>query len=240
MIQPMVNLHILIPCAGSGSRFGSNVPKQYHVLAGKTVLDWTLNAFIDVVNLQSINVIYAPQDPYIMDYVDKFPQVNFMPVGGNSRAESVLNGLHELQMLHAANDWVLVHDAARCCLDFTDLTNLIEQITTRDNIAGGILATVATDTIKLSSTVGQNVINKTLDRRQIYLAQTPQMFRLAELIEALTTADLSLVTDEASAIELLGKNVYLIEAQQPNFKITYPHELKLAEFLLNNRLGEID
>lgn len=232
----MNNLHVLIPCAGNGSRFGSDVPKQHHLLAGKTVLEWTLEVFLSVAKFKSINVVHTSQDPYIINYLDKFPRVNFIPVGGSSRAESVLNGLHELQVQHNLSDWVLVHDAARCCLDNSDLNNLIAQVTQGD-IAGGILATVATDTIKLAAN-NSKLIDKTLDRRQIYLAQTPQMFKLDDLISALTNIDLNLVTDEASAMELSGKTVCIVEAQQPNFKITYPHELKLAEFLLNNRLKE--
>lgn len=235
----MNNLHVLIPCAGSGSRFGSDIPKQHQLLLGKTVLEWTLEVFVFAANFQSINVIHASQDSYIISYINKFPQVNFMPVGGNSRAESVLNGLHELQARCNSNDWVLVHDAARCCLEISDLNNLIAQITTRNDIAGGILAAAATDTIKLSQGASK-LIDKTLDRQQIYLAQTPQMFKLGDLISALTKVDLNLVTDEASAMERFGQNVCLVEAQQPNFKITYQHELKLAEFLLSSRLKEMD
>lgn len=235
----MNNLHVLIPCAGSGSRFGSSVPKQHHLLSGKTVLEWTLEVFILAANFQSINVIHTSQDPYIISYINKFPRVNFMPVGGNSRAESVLNGLHELQAQYNSNDWVLVHDAARCCLEISDLNNLIAQITARNDIDGGILASAATDTIKLAQGA-LKLIDKTLDRRQIYLAQTPQMFKLGDLISALTNTDLNLVTDEASAMELSGRIVCLVEAQQPNFKITYSHELKLAEFLLSNRLKEMN
>lgn len=235
----MNNLHVLIPSAGSGSRFGSDVPKQYHLLAGKTVLEWTLELFISTTKFKSINVVHAPQDSHILNYFNKYPQVNFIPVGGVSRAESVLNGLHELQARHNPRDWVLVHDAARCCLDMSDLTNLIVQITTRDDVAGGILSVVATDTIKLAVS-NSTLIDRTLDRRQIYQAQTPQMFKLAELTAALKQVNLDLVTDEASAMELSGKIVCLVEAHKPNFKITYPHELKLAEFLLNNRLKEIN
>jgi 2-C-methyl-D-erythritol 4-phosphate cytidylyltransferase len=231
-------MHVLIAAAGSGSRFGSELPKQHNQLAGKTVLEWTLELFLSANKFKSLNVIHAPNDTYIRNYKSKYPQVSFIAVGGGSRAESVLNGLNVLQTLNPPSDWVLVHDAARCCLDLVDLKNLIKQVESSPAaVSGGILATAATDTLKLSLN-NSNLIAKTLDRRQIYLAQTPQMFRLADLIQALNSVDLEQVTDEASAMELAGKTVCLVETQHPNFKITYPHELKLAEFLLNKRLEE--
>ena len=231
-------MRVLVAAAGSGSRFGAELPKQHNPLAGKTVLEWTLELFLSANKFKSLNVIHAPNDTYIRNYKSKYPQVSFIAVGGGSRAESVLNGLNVLQTLNPPSDWVLVHDAARCCLDLVDLKNLIKQVESSPAaVSGGILATAATDTLKLSLN-NSNLIAKTLDRRQIYLAQTPQMFRLADLIQALNSVDLEQVTDEASAMELAGKTVCLVETQHPNFKITYPHELKLAEFLLNKRLEE--
>lgn len=235
----MSDMHVLIAAAGSGSRFGSELPKQYNQLAGKTVLEWTLELFLSANKFKSLNVIHAPDDTYIRNYTSKYPQVTFIAVGGTSRAESVLNGLKVLQTLNPPNDWILVHDAARCCLDLVDLNNLIQQVLNSSApIVGGILATAATDTLKLNIN-NSGLIAKTLDRRQIYLAQTPQMFKLADLIHALNSVDLEQVTDEASALELVGKTVCLVETKFPNFKITYPHELKLAEFLFNKRLEEL-
>ena len=234
----MSNMHVLIAAAGSGSRFGSELPKQHNQLASKTVLEWTLELFLSANKFKSLNVIHAPNDTYISNYKSKYPQVNFIAVGGASRAESVLNGLNVLQTFNQPHDWVLVHDAARCCLDLADLKNLIKQVESSPAaVSGGILASIATDTLKLSLN-NSALIAKTLDRRQIYLAQTPQMFKLADLIHALNSVDLEQVTDEASAMELVGKTVCLVETKFPNFKITYPHELKLAEFLLNKRLEE--
>ena len=234
----MSDMHVLIAAAGSGSRFGSELPKQHNQLAGKTVLEWMLELFLSANKFKSLNVIHAPNDTYIRNYKSKYPQVNFIAVGGASRAESVLNGLNVLQTFNQPPDCVLVRDAARCCLDLADLKNLIKQVESSPAaVSGGILASIATDTLKLSLN-NSALIAKTLDRRQIYLAQTPQMFKLADLIHALNSVDLKQVTDEASAMELVGKTVCLVETKFPNFKITYPHELKLAEFLLNKRLEE--
>lgn len=226
----MNKLHVLIPCAGSGNRFGSTLPKQYHQLAGKTVLDWTLITFIENKKFASICVVYSANDSYMHDYFKKYPQVTFIPLGGVSRAESVSNGLSALYA--DSNDWVLVHDAARCCLTNFDLEQLINQVQQKN--VGGILAQIATDTVKLVD-LQMMVVNKTLNRNQIYLAQTPQMFKFSELKQALLKADKQFITDEASAMEIAGHEVQIIPAKYPNFKVTYQQDLELAELLLLKR-----
>lgn len=230
----MNRYHLIIPCAGSGSRFGSATPKQYHKLANKTVLDWTLDTFTQISALTSITVVYSAIDDLITEYIQKFPNVSFLPVGGSSRAESVLNGLRALNV--SDDDWVLVHDAARCCINSHDVHSLIEQLTNDD--VGGILATPAIDTIKQINPA-TNLITATIDRNLIYQAQTPQMFRYNQLLTALTNAPLDLITDEASAIERSGAPVKVVAAKFPNFKITYAADIELAEFILTRRNNHI-
>lgn len=222
-------IHVLIPCAGHGSRFASDLPKQYHNLCGKTVLDWTLSAFLSIEEVDSISVVYSQKDSYIQNYIHKYEMINFMPLGGDTRANSVVNGLTSLDLDY--RDWILVHDAARCCIDSRDVKKLINLL--KNEEVGGILASRATDTIKY--VLNNSIIEKTIDRSHIFLAQTPQMFRSEILLESLQSHDLAFITDEASAIELSGKDVKVVESDYPNFKITYPRDLEYAEFILKSR-----
>lgn len=223
----MVRYFVVIPCAGSGMRFQSELPKQYHELKGKTVLDWTLQAFSQVSAIDQMLLVADKDDKLIDNYATGYKNLVINKVGGNTRAQSVLNGINSLDL--DTEDWVLVHDAARCCIAPTDIDNLIRQL--KDSPTGGILAHKAVDTIKRVKS-DLRVID-TLNREYIYLAQTPQMFRAGLLKQALLNADLSLVTDEASAVELLGKEVQIIECGKHNIKITYPEDILLAEFMLD-------
>lgn len=225
----MTKYHVIIPCAGHGSRFGSELPKQYHDLAGKTVLDWTLLAFSSVEYITSITVVCSPNDFYIDDYKIRFPNIVFANVGGYSRAESVANGLNSLNA--DPNDWILVHDAARCCIDPRDISKMIESL--YFDIVGGILAIPATDTIKKVNPQ-TSLVESTIDRTTIYQAQTPQMFRSFILSVALD-GNLESITDEASAIERLGYPIRIVKANYPNFKITYQQDMDLAEYVLLKR-----
>lgn len=227
------NYHVLIPCAGHGSRFGSDLPKQYQPLLNQTVLDWTLNAFLDCHQISSITVVHTANDPRIVDYARRYPKVSFVAHGGATRAESVINGLKALAI--AENDWVLVHDAARCCVDVRDVAKLIDKLSLSK--VGGILASNATDTIKLVT--DDLTIQKTIDRKNVYLAQTPQMFRYNLLLNALEKSDLNIVTDEASALELCGYSVQVVKADYPNLKVTYAHDLIFAANILKARMSSI-
>lgn len=228
----MVNkIHVLIPSAGHGSRFGSDLPKQYHNLCDKTVLDWTLLAFLSVSEITSITVVYSPNDSLIQKYIQQYPEINFLPLGGKTRANSVINGLSNLGL--NSDDWVLVHDAARCCINPLDIQKLINSLSNEE--VGGILAVQATDTIKH---VSNNLIDKTIDRKNIFLAQTPQMFRTNILLKALEATMLSCITDEASAVELLGLPVQVIVPDYLNFKITYPIDLEYAKFIIDKRVKD--
>ncbi|MCS5711191.1 2-C-methyl-D-erythritol 4-phosphate cytidylyltransferase [Candidatus Berkiella aquae] len=224
---------IVIPAAGFGSRFGQEKPKQYWSLHGKTILEHTLNLFVEQPWVKQIIVAVAESDPYFKQLSLTHHKIKWV-VGGETRSQSVMNALTYLP-LSAQNDWVLVHDAARACLDERDLYALLEL---RDDTVGGILASPAADTLKKVD--GKNQIVQTINRNEIWLAQTPQMFRVHLLKKALEKAKASdyTITDEASAIEYLGYTPCVVEAQFPNPKLTYAADLKYVEFLLSGKLME--
>jgi 2-C-methyl-D-erythritol 4-phosphate cytidylyltransferase len=226
---------VILPCAGSGLRFGSTIPKQYALINGKTILEHTLNVFSQLCQIDQIIVVTSVDDQYIDNLVaggliNLSNQIKILKIGGQTRAHTVKNVVNELNCSN--DDWLLVHDVARCCISKDAVQRLIDEL--EGDKVGGILAISALDTIKQS----QNglFINKTLDRTHIYQAQTPQMFRANILKEALNKANLDLVTDEASAVEQFKLPVKLIEGERGNIKITYPVDMCLAEVILNSRL----
>ncbi|MFN8770076.1 MAG: 2-C-methyl-D-erythritol 4-phosphate cytidylyltransferase [Neisseriaceae bacterium] len=220
----------LIPCAGSGVRFGSDLPKQYNKIGDRTVLEYTLQAFIDSELIEQILVVANPTDRIIDKIIDKIANTKVIvaKIGGESRAETVLNGLNHLGV--DKHDWILVHDAARCCITTELIGKQIKEL--NNDLVGGILAIPATDTIKY---VNGNVIEKTLDRTKIFLAQTPQMFRYEILKTALNHANLELITDEAAAVENLNMEVKVVNGSINNIKITIKDDLEQAKLILLER-----
>ena len=219
----------LVPCAGTGSRAGGDGPKQYALLAGQALVGHTLAALKAVPCLSATLVVLSPGDrqfePQVPEH--KGPQGWLAWVGGASRAQSVLNGLAELQRRGAlAHDWVLVHDAARCLLRAHWVQRLIDAC--RDDAVGGLLALPLADTLKQAE-AGR--VLATVDRSGKWAAQTPQMFRLGLLQTALRAAG-ARVTDEASAVEASGLQPLLVPGEAENFKVTYPGDFALAERLL--------
>ena len=176
-------------------------------------------------------LVAKSNDEYIDSYQKLSPKISIKKVGGSTRAESVLSGLNVLEC--EDDEWILVHDAVRCCLTSELLNKLITQVT--NNNQGGILASAAIDTIK-SVTRSENeiLIEQTLPREQIYQAQTPQMFRYNILKKSLENTDLKYITDEASAVEKLGVPVAIIEGCSSNIKVTKPIDRYLAEFFLRS------
>jgi len=226
--------HALIPCAGTGSRAGTSVPKQYQPVAGQPLVMHTVQALAQVAPLASGWVVLSPTDDF------EWPQAGWpqhfrrVACGGDSRAASVFNGL---QAMRAAGidgqDWVLVHDAARCLVSPEAVNRLIDAC--RDDPVGGLLALPLPDTLK--SEAGGRVV-QTVPREHKWLAQTPQMFRLQVLHDALSAAasqGFADITDEASAMERLGLQPRLIEGSAQNFKVTYPADFALAEAILRSR-----
>lgn len=227
--------HALIPCAGSGSRSGRAGPKQYELLAGRRLVDHTLDAFLAVPQLASVWLVLAPDDD------SRFradPRLQRLCVGGASRAASVHNGLKALRTAGVPeSDWVLVHDAARCLLTPEQVQALIDACC-HDEV-GGLLALPLPDTLKVAQPgAGSPRVAATLARDDKWLAQTPQMFRLGALERALAAAEAggyAGITDEASAIEAQGSSPLLVRGSAQNFKVTYPEDFALAEALLRLR-----
>jgi 2-C-methyl-D-erythritol 4-phosphate cytidylyltransferase len=218
----------LIPCAGSGSRAGGAGPKQYQPVAGLPMVRHTLAAFAAVPQLQRTLVVVAPGDRFLQP--DASAGWVVADCGGDSRAASVTNGLALLRTLGAADDdWVLVHDAARCLVTPAQIGQLIDTCALDE--VGGLLALKLPDTLKQEQ--GGRVA-ATLSRGDKWLAQTPQMFRLGLLQRALLQAG-GEVTDESSAIEALGLAPRLVNGSAQNFKVTYPEDFALAEAVLRAR-----
>jgi 2-C-methyl-D-erythritol 4-phosphate cytidylyltransferase len=195
----------LIPCAGNGSRAGTTFPKQYQPLLGQAMVAHTLAAFQSLGDeLAGLWVVISPDDDAFLQSCPEFGRTGevLLPEGGATRAASVLNGLQA--MLHhpsdraEVTDWVLVHDAARCLITPAQITSLISSC--QDDEVGGLLAQKLPDTLK-SGADGR--VAGTIDRSDKWLAQTPQMFRIGALINALQAAG-DAVTDESSAMEAAG------------------------------------
>ncbi|WP_035383373.1 2-C-methyl-D-erythritol 4-phosphate cytidylyltransferase [Ferriphaselus sp. R-1] len=224
----MAEFHALVPAAGSGSRMGSELPKQYLPLAGQPMIRHALAALCASPQLATVFVVLSPQDEWFRSYDWSAFGDKLQPLycGGATRAESVQNGLLMSEL--DVDDWVLVHDAARPCLTQALIARLIAEL--RDDPVGGILAAPVADTLKRAGE--GNRIACTEDRNGLWGAQTPQMFRVGLLAQALSSA--IEVTDEASAIETLGLSPKLVASDSTNFKVTYPQDLRLAELLLGH------
>lgn len=224
--EPSIRLHALVPCAGVGLRAQAGMPKQYVSVAGKAMVTHALQALLAVKRLSSVLVVLAPDDAHYARKVDAATRrrVRHAHVGGASRALSVRQGLRVL-VEHGAHrrDWVLVHDAARCMVEPWMIDALIDACL--DDAVGGLLAMPVADTLKQSHAERAQT---TLDRRQKWLAQTPQMFRLGTLQRALSRGADG-ITDEASAIERLGLRPRLVAGHPMNLKVTWPQEFSLAE-----------
>lgn len=224
--------YALVPCAGIGVRAGTGAPKQYAPLAGRAVVAHTLAALHAVPRLDATLVVLAPDDAHFEAAAPGFqgPRAWVARCGGATRAASVAGGLAALRERGAGDeDWVLVHDAARCLLQPAWVEALIDACWS--DAIGGLLALPLADTLK-SSQAGR--VNATLDRADKWLAQTPQMFRLGLLQHALAQAGAA-VTDESSAVEALGLQPRLVPGEIENLKLTWPADFALAARLLETR-----
>lgn len=230
----MTQFHVLIPCAGTGSRAGTALPKQYQIVADQPLVMHTVQALAQVSQLTSGWVVLSPEDDHVWAEHGWPEHFQRLRCGGRSRAESVFNGL--IALLAAGlnpQDWVLVHDAARCLVSPESVSRLIEYC--RDDEVGGLLALPLPDTLK-EEECGR--VAATVSREHKWLAQTPQMFRLQQLHDALADAAIrgfEGITDEASAIERLGWKPRLVESSAQNFKVTYPADFVLAEAIIRSR-----
>ena len=222
---------VVIPAAGVGRRMKTTAPKQYLLLIDKTVIEHTLAVFDAHASVSEIVVAVSKDDEYWSDLNIKLSKPLHKVNGGTERCDSVLNALIYLEDKAGADDWVLVHDAARPCLRQEDLTLLLNTLEKHE--VGGILAVPVRDTMKRSDNHG--LIKETVERDNLWHALTPQMFRYGLLSEALERAlsNKEVITDEASAIESAGKQPLLVEGHADNIKITRPEDLALAAFFLN-------
>lgn len=233
MTMPAPRLYALVPCAGNGSRAGTRGPKQYELLAGRALVAHTLAALAAVPRLHATLVVLAGDDSGFEAAAPGFAGARgwVARVGGATRAASVAAGLAELQRRGAhADDWVLVHDAARCLLQPAWVDALIDACL--DDAVGGLLAQPLADTLKQAD--DDLRVRASVDRRGKWAAQTPQMFRLGLLRRALAAAGEG-VTDEAGAVEALGLAPRLVAAPAENFKLTWAPDFALAERLLAAR-----
>jgi 2-C-methyl-D-erythritol 4-phosphate cytidylyltransferase len=220
----------VIPAAGAGRRMRSRTPKQYLPLLGRAVIEHTLARFIQHPRIYGIVVaIDADDDRWSSLKLNSAKPLITVP-GGVERCHSVLNALAHLTTRAEPQTWVLVHDAVRACLAPEDLDRMIETLD--DDPVGGILATRVRDTLKREDADG--CIEQTVDRKGIWHALTPQMFRLRILEIALRRAidEGTAPTDEAAAVERTGLRPRLVEGRSDNIKITYPEDLAQAETIL--------
>jgi len=230
----------LIPAAGSGTRFNAgdasgkaDLPKQYRPLgqAGRSMLEHSVHALLGASQIDTVFVVLSPGDPHFRTLNwsgvgERVQHVEPLYCGGGTRRDSVLNGLVAMSSLVNPDDWVLVHDAARPCLQQKDLVRLINMAGGEGE--GGILAVPVADTLKRGDS--DDCIVNTEPRDGLWQAQTPQMFRHGLLMRALLQAPD--VTDEAGAVEKLGLRPKLVRGSPMNIKVTVPADLELAELIL--------
>ena len=223
----------LIPAAGTGSRLGDERHKQYMSLLGKPMLAYSIAVLANHPRIAAVFVVISSEDNLFqsLDWDVSETKVQVLRAGGATRSQSVANGLRALGDDVGADDWVLVHDAARPCLSSELLDRLIDGV--GDDDVGGLLATRIADTIKTADT--DNRVTETRPRDGLWGAQTPQMFRRGLLESALSKAQSDQVTDESSAIECLGLQPLLIESDTDNLKVTFSGDLRLAEAILKAR-----
>lgn len=209
----------------------AEIPKQYLPLGGKTVLEQTLDTLFACDSLQGIVLALSPGDRYWPAIETRYAERNLHRVtGGEQRCHSVLNAIHFLGDQAPSDTWVLVHDAARPCVRREDINRLVATLA--EDPHGGLLGLPVADTMKRVAPDGR--ITGTVDRKGLWHAQTPQMFRLQLLGDALDEAIRQgvMVTDEAAAMEMAGHRPRLVAGHADNIKITVPSDLALAGFFL--------
>ena len=228
----------ILPAAGIGRRMGSSTPKQYLPVNGVPVIAHTLQRLAAVGSIARIVVVLNPRDSLwesleiAKQFLDKQPRIE-STTGADARQESVLNGLRALDEVALDDDWVLVHDAVRPCVELADIERLIASV--QADAVGGLLATPVDNTLKQVD-AGLRVTS-TIDRSHYWNALTPQMFRYSLLKTGLekAVAEKLSITDDAAAIELLGNRPKIVEGSKFNIKITHDADLELAAMILNRQ-----
>lgn len=222
----------VVPAAGTGRRMGAAVAKQYLSLCGRPLLAHALAPLLAHPRIEAVVLVVAPADDRWHEAVPEGARL-LSAAGGPERCHSVLNGLESLAGRAAAEDWVLVHDAARPCLSDAELAALFSEL--GDDPVGGLLAVPLADTLKAADE--RHRVARTLPREGLWRALTPQMFRYGLLRAALHDAVAvgALVTDEAAAMERAGHRPALVAGRAANIKVTGPEDLALAEAVLRGR-----
>lgn len=226
-------MYAIIVAAGSGQRFASDMPKQFLEIAGKMVIQHSIDAFDKIPEIEGI-VLVMPENQSLWRDIELHANKPLMyTTGGSNRAQSVLCGLQILEPSVEEVTWILVHDAARVCIQSSDIEKLIAQCNAQNQ--GGLLVKPINDTIKYS-TDGKHS-KETIDRNKLYAALTPQMFPFKQLVGMLEQADTNKVTDEASAFEQCGIMPLMVKGRSDNIKLTHVEDLLMAEFILrkNNK-----
>ncbi|PKH03982.1 2-C-methyl-D-erythritol 4-phosphate cytidylyltransferase [Psychromonas sp. MB-3u-54] len=222
-----LNLNVVIAAAGIGKRVGANIPKQYLPLLGKTIIEHSIAPFLNHPDIKKVIVSIAENDLWFAQLaLAENPKIQVV-IGGKERVDSVLCALKVLP----EEGYVLVHDAARPCIKSADIDKLIN--TAVQSKHGAILGARVRDTIKRSDPVGH--ITHTVSRTNLWHALTPQMFENKVLINAIESAEFpEQITDEASAMEMAGLTVAIIEGRSDNLKVTREEDLTLAELYLSS------
>ncbi|BAS68097.1 2-C-methyl-D-erythritol 4-phosphate cytidylyltransferase [Bathymodiolus septemdierum thioautotrophic gill symbiont] len=231
MMNTIDQYFLIVPASGIGTRMNADLPKQYLTLNnGLTVLDQTLKTLLAIENIKACVVAISKDDTKFKNSLfANHDKLLTTAVGGKERFHSVMSALNALRPFAKDDDWVLVHDAARPCVKASEVSNLMATL--KNNSVGGLLAVRVVDTIKKSE---NNIVEKTIDRLNLWQAQTPQMYRFGVLFKALTNVieNALNITDEASSIEHLGLKSVLVPASKSNLKITTAEDLDLANFYL--------
>ncbi|HEX7952060.1 MAG TPA: 2-C-methyl-D-erythritol 4-phosphate cytidylyltransferase [Burkholderiales bacterium] len=225
----------VVPAAGTGSRVGAALPKQYVALGGRPLLHFAIARLCTHAAIERVWVILAREDRHFatLDWTPFAGKLAPLYLGGDSRAMTVLNALENIAGQVAPDDWILVHDAARPCLSQVMLDRLIDEV--GDDPDGGLLAVPVADTLKRAGGDQRSV--HTESRAGLWHAQTPQMFRHQALLRALRACDPARATDEAAAIEALGMHPKLVQGDASNLKITQAQDFALAELILGQTAG---
>ena len=219
--------HALIPAAGGGARFGADSPKQYSLLAGKPVLLHAMERLAASIPLHMTYVVLAADDHWFDRAIGSRERVAVLRCGGETREQTVRNALRELADI-ADEDWIVVHDAVRPCVDAASLLRLQTELAGDDT--GGLLAIPMACSLK--GVGGDMRIVATEPRDGLWRAQTPQMFRYGVLRSAFARQGIEQMTDEAQVVEAFGRQPKLVVGNSNNLKITYPDDLTLAAAIL--------
>lgn len=223
----MSNYFVIIPAAGIGTRMHADRPKQYLDIRGEMILQRVVNLFSSHPLIQKVIVVLHAKDHWWSTLQLQHSEKVLTVIGGKERVHSVLLGLQFLSDFADKNDFILVHDAARPCLQSADVTDLIEEL--KNESVGGLLGLPVVDTLKKVNQ--DNQVLETISRDQLWQAQTPQCFRYHLLKSSIEKAlsENKIITDESSAIEYAGFKPKIIMGNSQNIKITFPDDLKLAE-----------